>query len=105
MLYARLEGHTLADSFHERLGAPAFELLRNYVASRQRDGAFRAGDPGAMVLFLFAPAVQYATKKYVFGMNVPGLLPDEEMTGQLAAFVLAGLRAPRKRNQKRVSTD
>lgn len=95
MLYARLDGHALADLVHEQLGAPVFGILRDYVKKRQREGAFRAGDPGAMALFLISPAWQQATYKYVFGVDTLEL-PDEERIQQLSAMILAGLRAPRR---------
>ena len=46
MLYAGLEGHTLRSMFHERMGSSMLEFIRNYVVLRQREGAFRKGDPG-----------------------------------------------------------
>jgi TetR/AcrR family transcriptional regulator len=104
MCYARLEGHALADIFHERMGLPTFGFLRDYIARRQREGAFREGDPRLMVLFLFAPALHYAQTKYVFGM---GLLPgsDRDAARQLSRLALVGLRAPAKRNRKSRTKD
>jgi AcrR family transcriptional regulator len=99
MSYARLEGHTLADIFHARMGLPTFDFLRGYVADRQREGAFRSGDAGALVLCVFAPALHYALNKYVFGLDVFPL-SDEDMAEELAGFILAGLRAPRKSKLK-----
>ncbi len=104
MFYARLEGQTLADIFHERMGLPTFGFLSNYIADRQREGAFRGGDPAAMVLCLFAPALQYAQNKYVFDAD---FFPqsDEEMAQELTGFILDGLRAPRRRNRKLTKKD
>lgn len=98
MLYARLEGHMLAGLFHERMGAPAHEFLRGYVAQRQRDGVFRDGDPAVLVLQAVAPVLHYSMCKHVFGIDVLRL-SDEEMIEELSNLAVAGLRAPRKRNK------
>jgi TetR/AcrR family transcriptional regulator len=95
MLYARLDGHALADLVREQMGVPVFGILREYIARRQREGVFRAGDPGAMALFLVSSAWQQATYKYVFGAD-DLKLPDEERIEQLSAMILSGLRAPRR---------
>lgn len=98
MLYARLEGHMLAGLFHERMGARAHQFLRDYVAQRQRDGVFREGDPAVLVLQSVAPVLHYSMCKHVFGIDVLSL-SDEEMIEELSRLAVAGLRAPRKRNQ------
>jgi len=69
MLYAALEGHSLPGIFHERMGSSTLEFLRNYVVLRQREGAFRKGDPDALVMLLASPALQYATSKHIFGIK------------------------------------
>jgi TetR/AcrR family transcriptional regulator len=101
MAYARLEGQTLADIFHERMGLPTFGFLRDYIARRQREGAFRQGDAGVMVLHLFAPALAYSQNKYVFGID---FFPqsDEEVAEILTELILNGLRGrrPRKAGRK-----
>lgn len=91
MAYARLEGQTLADIFDERMGLPTFGFLCDYIARRQQEGAFRAGDPGVMVLCLFAPALVYSQNKYVFGMDV---FPqsDDQVAEVLTDLILSGLR-------------
>lgn len=96
MMYARLEGHSLVDIFHERMGLPAFDFLRSYMVRRQKEGAFRGGDPGAMVMLLFSPAIQYSMSKYLFGKDV-FRLPDREMVEEITRFTLAGLREPKRR--------
>jgi len=92
MLYARLDGHLLADMMHEQMGLPAMGVLRDYVAQRQREGAFRSGDPMAMALFMASSAWQQATSKYVFQVDML-TMPDEQRIEQLSEMILAGLRA------------
>lgn len=100
MFHARLDGHVFADLMDQQMGMPIFEFLRGYIAQRQGDGAFRAGDAGAMTLFLFSSAWQQATYKYVFGVDVLNL-PDEQRVKQLSEMVLAGLR-PSPKSRKKV---
>lgn len=96
MLYAWLEGHSLADLAHQQMGKPIFEFLRKYVAQRQREGAFRAGEPSAMVIALYAPALQFAQSKYIFAM--PGCRGDDDsMTEEFVRVAVAGLRATGKK--------
>src|SRR5271155_2389876 len=60
LLYASLEGHLLADLFHERFGLPMGDFLTRYIALRQREGAFRECDPGVAVMFAIGSVVHYA---------------------------------------------
>jgi TetR/AcrR family transcriptional regulator len=90
LLFAFLDGHVLADLFHERLGWPTFEFLRSYFAQRQKEGVFRKCDPGAAVHFVMSAAVQYGMGKHVFGVSVLQLT-DEEAADQFATFVLDGI--------------
>jgi len=101
MLYARLDGHLLADLAHEQMGVPTIGILRDYISQRQREGAFRAGSPGAMALFMVSSAWQQATYKYVFGLDVLAL-HDEQRIEQLSGMILAGVQAPVKGLKKAV---
>ncbi|HEY7333352.1 MAG TPA: TetR/AcrR family transcriptional regulator [Bryobacteraceae bacterium] len=93
LLFASLDGHALADLFHERLGWPTFEFMRGYFEQRQREGAFRKCDSGAAVLFVISAAVHYGTIKHLFSM--PGLSSsDDEIANQFAAFALDGIGMP-----------
>jgi hypothetical protein len=100
MFYARLDGHVLADLMDKQMGMPIFEFLRGYIAKRQRDGVFRAGDAGAMTMFLFSSAWQQATYKYVFGVDVLSI-PDEQRVKELSEMILGGLRVSPKEVTKR----
>ena len=101
MLYARLDGHLLADLVHEQMGLPTMGVLRNYVAQRQREGAFRSGNPMAMAMFMASSAWQQATYKYVFQLDLL-TTPDEQRVEQLSEMILAGLQ-PAKQSRKKVS--
>ena len=91
MVYASLEGHLLAHLFRERFAQPMGGFLRDYVAVRQKEGAFRKCDPGIATSFILGTMVHWAMGKYVFGMKRSS--PSEEtVVAQLAELVLCGLK-------------
>jgi len=91
LLYASLEGHLLADLFHERFGLPTGDFLARYIAQRQQEGAFRACDPGSAVMFAIGSIVHYAMARHVLGAKK---FPQAEETiiDQFVDFILAALR-------------
>ena len=99
MLYAALEGHSLPGIFHERMGSSTLEFLRNYVVLRQREGAFRKGDPDALVMLLASPALQYATSKHIFGIKTISR-PEKEIVDEFAELLLAALHPSRNSSKK-----
>jgi hypothetical protein len=90
LLYASLEGHLLADLFHERFGLPMGDFLSRYVALRQKEGAFRECDPGVAVMFLIGSTIHYAMARHVMGAKnfPPG---DEVIVDQFVELALGGL--------------
>lgn len=99
MLYAGLEGHSLPSMFHERMGSSMVGFLRNYVVLRQREGAFRKGDPDTLVMLLGSPAMQYASSKYIFGRKpLPGT--DKEAVEEFAKLLVAALHPSQKISKK-----
>ena len=92
MLYAALEGHSLPSMFHERMGSSMLESIRSYVVLRQREGAFRKGDPDALVMMLGAPAMHYASSKYIFGIKAFSGT-DQDIAGEFAKLLLTALQA------------
>jgi TetR/AcrR family transcriptional regulator len=102
MLYAWLEGHAMASMAHQQLGQPMFDFLRKYVSQRQREGAFRSGDPAAIVITLYSPALQFAMTKYVFGMQLSQ--PEDELAvKQFVDILLAGIRSPQTLTKARAT--
>ena len=90
LLYASLEGHLLADLFHERFGLPMGDFLARYVTMRQQEGAFRRCDPGAAVMFAVGSVVHYAMARHVLGAkNFP--YSEEDIVDQFVDLVLRGL--------------
>jgi AcrR family transcriptional regulator len=90
MLLSALENHSFAQQYRERHFAPVHEFLLHYVAERQRDGQFRAGEPHALVRAILAVPLHHGL--------VETLLPDRTVPsdGDVADlytnFILGGLR-------------
>jgi AcrR family transcriptional regulator len=91
LLYASLEGHLLADLFHERFGLPMGDFLARYIAERQQEGAFRECDPGVAVMFVFGALVHYAMYRYVVGVKNFPSSDDDAIADQFVEFILSGL--------------
>jgi TetR/AcrR family transcriptional regulator len=90
MLFAALEDHALARISHVRFTNPISSFLREYVARRQSEGAFRRIRPEVVVHLLLSAAAQYA-QWTALGVN-PLALSDDDIARQAVAL-LAGLRA------------
>jgi TetR/AcrR family transcriptional regulator len=90
LLYASLEGHLLADLFHERFGLPMGDYLARYVALRQQEGVFRKCDPVMAVMFAVGTVVQYAMARYVLGAK-NFAHTEEVFVDQFVDLTLAGL--------------
>jgi len=90
LLYASLEGHLLADLFHERFGLPMGDFLCRYIALRQKEGAFQECDPGVAVMFLIGAVVHYAMARHVLGAKK--FPPDEEaIVDQFVDLIMGAL--------------
>jgi TetR/AcrR family transcriptional regulator len=101
MLYAGLEGHSLPGIFHERMGSQMIELIRDYIVLRQREGAFRKGDPDVLVMLLGSPAMHYASGKHIFGLKTISR-PEKEIVEEFAKLLIAALApATKKKTSKR----
>jgi TetR/AcrR family transcriptional regulator len=86
MLYASLEGHLLANLFHERFVLPTGDFLRRYISLRQKEQAFHKCEPRVK-----KPAIT-----------------DDAVIEQLVCLVMGGLtartgrrRVNGKKNKKR----
>jgi TetR/AcrR family transcriptional regulator len=93
LLYASLEGHLLADLFHERFGLPMGDFLTRYIAERQQEGAFRPCDPGTATMFVFGSMIHYAMTRFVMGVkNFPA--DEHSVIDQFVDLMLGGLELP-----------
>jgi len=90
LLYASLEGHLLADLFHERFGLPTGDFLSRYIALRQKEGAFRECDTQTAVMFVVGSTLHYAMARHVLGAK-NFASSDEEIAEQFVELILSGL--------------
>lgn len=95
MMHASLEGHELAAIYRSEFGVPLFASLRAYLDRRQRSGALRHIDSGAMILAIAGMA-------HYFAMNVDnpdrdGLhLKDDQVVEAFTRIMMDGIRRPRQ---------
>jgi TetR/AcrR family transcriptional regulator len=90
MLFAALEDHELARIGQVKYTTPVTGFLREYVARRQADGAFRRVRPEIVVHMLLSAPAQFAQWTSL-GVNPLGL-SDQELATQ-AVTLLTGLRS------------
>jgi AcrR family transcriptional regulator len=99
MLYSALDGHLLAHLFRERFALPTGNFLMEYVALRQKEGAFQKCDPAVVVTLAVGPIVQFAMGQYLFA-GKKRCLSDEAVIDDLIALVMGGIV---KRDAKRAA--
>ncbi len=91
MLYAKLEGHDLGETFRQRHTKHFDEFLRDYVATRQREGAFRDVDPDTAVRAIVGMAFFYSMNENIFQCK-PSTLTDDQAIETFVSIALDGLR-------------
>jgi len=90
MLFAALEDHELARLGRVRYTAPVASFLREYIARRQAEGAFKRMRP-ELVVHMLLSVVGFYAQWNALGSNPLGLT-EQEVTTQAVAL-LATLRA------------
>jgi AcrR family transcriptional regulator len=90
MLYSALEGHLLAELFRERFALPTGNFLMEYVALRQKEGAFQQCDPAVVVTFALGPIVQYAMGRYLFAAK-KRFPPADRVIEELIELLIGGI--------------
>lgn len=93
MFFAVLEDHELAQSFRDRRIRPVYEFLRDYIAVRQTEGAFRELDPGTTVRAIFGPPFYHSIVNNLFHCNMLQT-SDEDAVETFVRLALDGLRVP-----------
>jgi hypothetical protein len=90
LLFAALEGHEVALEHNRQISFPIFELLCQYVARRQSEGAIRQGNPGAIVAAVAGMATHYATMTQMFGFSTNS--SDRQMADSFVDIVMHGIQ-------------
>ncbi len=91
MLYAALEGNEIAAMYHKQFALPIVDMLRDYVARRQKEGALRACDPSAIIFAIAGMAQQYATHTHMFGYKEVAF-SDEEAVDSFTRIIMSGIK-------------
>ena len=90
LLFAALEGHETGLAHARALKLPVFELLCQYIARRQSEGAIRPSSPGAVIAAVAGMATHYSTMTQMFGFSAE--LTDSEIAGAFVGILMHGIR-------------
>ena len=99
MLHASLEGHELATIYRREFGLAMFASLRAYLDRRQRSGALRHIDSGAMIVAMAGMANYYALNTEngdPGGLN----MKDEQIVEAFTRIMMDGVRGTKTKNSK-----
>ena len=91
LLFAALEGHELGLAYHRKFALPVFELLRDYIVRRQREGALRDYDAGVVIAAIAGMAQNYAIYTELFGFK-PLRLGDSKVIEIFTDIMMRGIR-------------
>src|SRR5579871_4604264 len=93
LLFAALEGHELGLAHNRQMVAPIYELLRDYFARRQREGAVSNLPPGSNIGAIAGMTKNHAMMTQMFGYSteVPS---DEEVIESFVRITMNGIRQP-----------
>lgn len=92
LLHAALEGHELAQMFFEKFVRRVYELLGNYVAERQRDGAMIAMDPAIVVRAFIGMIIHHSLNNNLWDPQRRLLkISNQEAAKQFSDILLNGI--------------
>src|SRR6266550_3419890 len=92
LLDAALEGHELAQMFFEKFVRRVYELLGNYVAERQRDGAMIAMDPAIVVRAFIGMIIHHSLNNNLWDPQRRLLkISNQEAAKQFSDILLNGI--------------
>ncbi|MCX6626667.1 MAG: TetR/AcrR family transcriptional regulator [Candidatus Solibacter sp.] len=90
LLFAALEGHETGLAHARQLSVPIFEMLCQYLTRRQKEGALREGNPGAIVAAVAGMTTHYANMTQMFGF--PTTVSDRQIADSFVAIVMHGIQ-------------
>lgn len=91
LLFAALEGHELGLAHNRQLVAPIYELLRDYFARRQQEGAITDLHPGAIIGAIAGMTKNHAMMTQMFGYHTE-TTSDEQVIESFVRITLNGIR-------------
>jgi AcrR family transcriptional regulator len=93
LLHSALEGHELAQMFWDRNVLQIYEFLGNYIAERQRDGAFRLVEPKVVVRAFIGMLIHHSLNNNLWDPSRHLLdLTNEEAAREFTEILLRGIR-------------
>ena len=100
MFRAAIENHDFSMLSHEKVGLPVYIFLRDYIARRQREGAFRKCDPGVAVLALVALPSYFGIVSRIFRLKVVKA-SQTDVLNTATDLILNGMSAPNLQRNSR----
>jgi TetR/AcrR family transcriptional regulator len=94
LLFAALEGHETGLEHNRQRSYPVFELLCQYVARRQSEGALRACKPGAIIAAAAGMATHYGMMTELFGFKPDA--DDKQVADTFTRIVMDGITQRKK---------
>ncbi len=92
LLHAALEEHELAQMFFEKFVRRVYELLGDYVAERQRDGAMVAMDPAIVVRAFIGMIIHHSLNNNLWDPSRRLLkISNQEAAKQFSDILLNGI--------------
>ncbi len=91
LLFAALEGHEQGLAHNRQLVAPIYELLRDYFARRQQEGAIADLHPGAIIGAIAGMTKNHGMMTQMFGYHTEGTT-DEEVIENFVRITMNGIR-------------
>jgi len=97
VLFAALEGHREGLEHHKQFSMPVFELLRDYILSRQKEGALTDVSPTAMLSAIAGMATHYGMMTQMFGFE--SCSSDETIVDEFTRIIFKGILPESRKEQ------
>jgi TetR/AcrR family transcriptional regulator len=92
LFFAALEGNEAGLAHHRQLSIPVYELLCQYIETRQKAGALRKYDAGMILAAIAGMATHYAMMTEMFGFCTD--LSVEQVTSSFTNIMMTGIGLP-----------
>jgi TetR/AcrR family transcriptional regulator len=102
MFRAAIENHDFSILSHEKVGLPIYVFLRDYIARRQREGAFRKCDPGVAVFALVALPSYFGIVSQIFRIKVVKA-SHNDVLNIATDLILNGMSSPSLKRKNRTT--
>ena len=93
LLHSALEGHSMSKMFFDSYVAGIYELMGNYIAQRQKDGAFRKVEPKVIVRAFSGMFIHHSLNNILWDTEQKILkISNEEAASEFANIILNGIK-------------